>query len=48
MKKSNSFVHDEFFEHNPFPSKRKEGIDTNGNPIDFIGEPVDQNDQRIW
>lgn len=46
--KSNSFVHDEFFEYNPFPSKRKEGVDTNGNPIDFIGEPVDQNDQRVW
>tara|TARA_Y100001951_G_scaffold102391_1_gene108984 strand:+ start:355 stop:1011 length:657 start_codon:yes stop_codon:yes gene_type:complete len=48
--KTNSFVHDEFFEPNgnSFPRKRKEGIDSNGNPIDFIGEPVDQNDKRIW
>ena len=39
---------DEFFEKKPFPSKRKEGVDKDGNPINFIGEPVDQNDQRIW
>jgi len=46
--KDTSCVHDEFFEKKPFPTKRKEGIDSNGNPKYFIGEPVDENDERIW
>ena len=48
MVRDNSYVHDEFFEKNPFPSKRKEGIDKHGNPTNFIGEPVNENDERIW
>jgi len=46
--KDNSYVHDEFFEKKPFPTIRKDGIDKNGNPTDFIGEPVNENDERIW
>ncbi len=46
--KDNSYVHDEFFEKKPFPAIRKDGIDKNGNPTDFIGEPVNENDERIW
>ena len=48
MVRDNSCVHDEFFEKKPFPSKRKEGIDKYGNPTDFIGEPVNENNERIW
>ena len=48
MVRRNSYVHDEFFEKKPFPTKRKEGVDSNGNPKHFIGEPVDENDERIW
>ena len=46
--KNNCFVHDEFFEKRPFPSKRKEGLDKHGNPLYFIGEPVDEEDNRLW
>lgn len=46
--KNNSFVHDEFFEKKPFPISRREGLDHYGNPKYFIGEPVDENDNRIW
>lgn len=46
--KHNSYVHDEFFEKKPFPSIRKDGTDKNGNPIHFVGEPVNENDERIW
>ena len=46
--KNNSFVHDEFFEKKPFPISRREGLDHYGNPKYFIGEPVDENDDRIW
>jgi protein O-GlcNAc transferase len=46
--KDNSYVHDEFFEKKPFPTIRKDGIDKNGNPTDFIGEPVNEKDERIW
>lgn len=46
--KGNSYVHDEFFENNPFPTEREGGVDKDGNPINFIGEPVDENDERIW
>ena len=46
--KNNSFVHDEFFENKPFSIKREEGVDHEGYPLDFIGKPVDQNEERIW
>ena len=46
--KDNSFVNDEFFENKPFSIKREEGVDHEGYPLDFIGKPVDQNDERIW
>ena len=45
--KDDYFYHDEFFEINPFPVKRKGGIDPDGFPIHFIGKPVDENDIRI-
>lgn len=45
--KDNSLVHDEFFENKPFPTPRKEGLDHEGNPENFVGEPVDENDVRI-
>ena len=34
--KDDSFVHDEFFERKPFPTKR--------NNLEFIGEVYDEND----
>jgi|10_taG_2_1085330.scaffolds.fasta_scaffold00844_15 hypothetical protein len=37
--KNNCMVHDEFFEKNPFPIKRKTG--------EFVGQAFDENDKRL-
>jgi hypothetical protein len=44
---NNTYVHDEFFEKKPFPTQREGGVDHDGNPENFVGEPVDENDIRI-
>jgi len=41
------YVHDEFFEKNPFPTQREGGFEHDGEPKKFVGEPVDENDIRI-
>ena len=45
--KDDCFVHDEFFDRKPFPTPRDGGVDHEGNPENFIGKPVDENDKRI-
>lgn len=45
--KENNVTHDEFFDQKPFPSPREGGLDHKGNPENFVGKPVDQNDERI-
>jgi protein O-GlcNAc transferase len=45
--KDDCFVHDEFFDRKPFPTPREGGVDHEGNPENFIGKPVDENDKRI-
>ena len=45
--KENNITHDEFFDQKPFPSPREGGLDHEGNPENFVGKPVDQNDERI-
>ena len=37
--KDSSFLHDEFFDNSPFPTKRKTG--------EFIGQAFDENDKRL-
>ena len=44
--KENNVTHDEFFDQKPFPSPREGGLDYEGNPENFVGKPVDQNDER--
>ena len=36
--KNNSCVHDEFFEHKPFPTPRDGGIDHENNPVNYVGK----------
>jgi hypothetical protein len=38
--KDNSMVHDEFFEHKPFPTKRE--------PKRFVGQAFDENDEMLY
>ena len=45
--RDDAVVHDEFFEKNPFPTKRQEGTDFNGNPIHFVGSVFDEDDNQL-
>jgi len=45
--RNDAYVHDEFFEKKPFPTRREGGFEHDGEPKKFVGEPVDENDVRI-
>ena len=42
-----NYLSNKFFDKKPFPSPREGGLDHEGNPENFVGKPVDQNDERI-